>query len=186
MRSVHYVFFAVYALLCTSSAMASGLGDILRQSTGVVVDTERNRGSTIIDAERRKQSIDTDAQRQVSNLDTYIDANERRISDELEPQMMDARIDLRAIERDRVNGLISRMEYSNQKRDADMRISNIRNSIAQLKQQNAEYARRKKEVLANAEAQKRQVDVDARANADQATTRQNTNILDQVIRGIGR
>ena len=187
MRSVHNVLLAV----CTSfvflpSLHASGLEDILRQGTGVVVDTQRNKSTAVIDAERRKQAIDIDAQRQVNSFAVLIDSNVRHIDEELDPQVMDTRVELRALERDRAKGRVTYGEYLGEKRTLDARMNDLRSSIVTLKRQNQEYEKRQKEILSNAEAQKKQVDVDLAANAGQATTRQNSSILEQIIRGIGR
>ncbi len=186
MRSILNVLLVVCSFFSASFGMASGLGDIFRQSGGVVVDTERNKSSTVIDAERRKDAIDADAQRQIANLDTLIEENNRRIDEEFEPQLMDARVNLRALERERTEGVISRGEYMNEKQSADNRASNMRNSIMGLKRQNSEYARREKEILMDARRQKQQVDADTRGNVDQQTTRQNSSILDEIIRNLGR
>lgn len=187
MKSVLSVLLAVCAIVIFAPfATAGGLEDILRQGSGVVLDTQKNKSSTAIDAERRKRGIDADAQKQVDRLDALIEANDRRIREDLDPDLMDARVLVHDVERNRVEGMISRSEYVSEKRAADNRVTSLRNSITALKQQNAEYARQQKEILANAETQKRQVDRDAEANANQATTRQNSNILDQLIRGIGR
>lgn len=128
----------------------------------------------------------TEAKRQVASLDTLIDANDRRIDDEIEPKLIDARVDMRALDRDRENGVISRSDYLSEKQMIAGRVSNLLNTKNALKEQNAEYARRQREVLANAEAQKKQVDTDTSANVDQATTQQNSNILNRIIWGLGR
>ena len=186
MKILFQVFFVLCVLFTTRVAQALDLGDILRQGGSVVVDTERNKSSVVIDAERRKGAIDTEAKRQVASLDTLIDANDRRIDDEIEPKLIDARVDMRALDHDRENGAISRSDYLSEKQMITSRVSNLLNTKNALKEQNAEYARRQREVLANAEAQKKQVDTDTSANVDQATTQQNSNILNRIIWGLGR
>lgn len=184
------VLFTVILSILTASfsfgVSASGIDDLLRQGGGIVVDTQRNKASTTIDTERRKQMIDADAQRQIDNLEVLIDQNNQRISDEFEPQLMDFRVSLEVLERERANGEISRSEYLNNRRDVEYRISGLRNSITGLKRQNTEYIRREREIRDNAELQKKQADIDARGAAEQSTTRQNSNILDQIIRSLGR
>lgn len=186
MKIFAQVFFILSALLVAPFAKAFDLGDVLRQGGNVVVDTERNKSSVVIDAARRKSAIDTEAKRQVASLDTLIDANDRRIENEIEPKLIDARVDMRALDRDRENGVIDRGDYWREKQMISARMTDLLNSKKALKEQNAEYARRQQEILANAESQKRQVDADTSANVDQATTQQNSNILNRIIWGIGR
>lgn len=186
MKLILKVFLGTCSLFLVSSATAVGLDEILRQGTSVFTDTQGNKNNTIIDAERRKKAIDDGARRQITDLDMQIDANDQRINEELDPQLKDALQELRALERDRDNGAISRSDYVNERRAIDNTVRNLRNSITALKRQNSDTVRRQNKIRADAEIQKEQIDANADANIDQATSRRNTNIFEQIIRDVGR
>lgn len=186
MKLVLKAFLGVCLLFPVSSAVAIELVDILRQGVEVFVETQGNKSNVITDAERRKNAVDDDVHRRVTAINSQITANNRRIDEELDPQLQDALRDLRALERDRNDGLISRNEYANEKRSLDNTVRNLRNSITVLKQQNAGLERNKDDLLTNAERQKMLIDENADANISQADKRRNTNILEQLQRDMRR
>ena len=184
MRFILSVLLVLCSFFFATLATANGLGDIFRQGGSVFTDTQRNQSYVLTDAERRKQGIESDAQRQIADLETMIEGNNHLIDNNFEPQIIDARVDLRALERDYNASLVSYRHYLSKRRTIEERVNGLQGSIAALNRQNAEYTRRQREIRVNADAQKRQVDIGVRANIDQSTTRQNSDIVDTLIRGI--
>lgn len=178
------VLFVFYAMCF--GANADVLDDVLRQSGGVVVDSERNKSAKTIDGERKKKAIEADAVRQINLFAELIEKNDYRVNNELEPQIDDIRSDLRILERDRVDGVISWNTYVSEKRKSENRMSGVRNTIANLKRQNTEYLRRQTEARTIAEDKKRQVDIDVQNTSDRVDDNRKKTIIDKIIQEMKR
>lgn len=186
MNTVFRVLMVFGLCFLCSPLRADVVGDIFRQGGAVVVDSERNKVATSTDGERKKTAIEADAVRQINHFASLIAVNDRRITEELELELDDVRSDMRILERDRASGMISRSEYTNEKRRYENRIVTIRNSITALRRQNLEYARRQSEIRLNADNAKKQVDIDVRSSTEHVEKNRNTNIIERLIRELGR